>query len=422
MQMRVAGLSNQNTPSNDWNLGRWLQYQEQLHPRAIELGLERVGGVARRLGVLDAVPTTLTIGGTNGKGSSATLAALICREAGHRVGLYTSPHLMHYNERISVDGRDADDAALCAAFAAVEAARGETPLTYFEFGTLAALLLFRQAGVTVQVLEVGLGGRLDAVNLIAADAALVTSIGLDHLDWLGNSRESIGREKAGIFRAGRPAVCSDPDPPRSLGAANRQLGRDFSYEDAQPQWHWRGVARRYHQLPRPGLPGAFQLQNAAGVLALLEALPGLGIGEEQIRAALPRLKLPGRFQRVGKVILDVAHNAEAAAALAHNLRAAGLGENIAVVLGMLSDKPVEEVGRVLAGFCREVWLGGLPAPRGLSAEQLAARLAGSDLKLHLHADVPAAFAAAGAGARGDIVVTGSFLTVASVTELLNPHG
>lgn len=408
-------------PSDDrtaWSLADWLRYQEQLHPRSIELGLERVRRVAERLGVLERPPLTLTVGGTNGKGSSATLAALIAGEAGHRTGLYTSPHLLRYNERVVIDGEPVTDAALCRAFTVIEAARAETPLTYFEFGTLAALWLFREARVDVQVLEVGLGGRLDAVNIVDADAALVTTIGLDHRDWLGDDRESIGREKAGIYRAGRPAVCADPDPPASLSVANLRLGREFRIEAGQGSWHWQG-ARSLPDLPMPGLPGRFQLYNAAGVIAALLAMPGLSIPEAAIRAALPRLRLPGRFERIGDVILDVAHNTEAAEALAQNLRDAGLAGRLSLVLGMLSDKPVAEVAAALAPLGTSLHLAGLPGPRGLSAAELAARLRPAGLKWHSHADVAAALAAARRAAE-NTVVTGSFLTVAAAAEIL--HG
>jgi dihydrofolate synthase / folylpolyglutamate synthase len=404
-----------------WTLADWLRYQERLHPHGIALGLERVRTVAQRLGLLTRVPPTLTIGGTNGKGSSATLAAMTLREAGHRVGLYTSPHLLRYNERVQIDGQPVSDAALCAAFEQIEQARGDTALTYFEFGTLAALQVFREAAVGVQVLEVGLGGRLDAVNIIDADAALVTSIGLDHMDWLGHDRESIGREKAGIFRPGRPSVCADPDAPASLAGAGLRIGRDFHVSERVAGWDWQGPQQTFAALPRPGLAGRFQLDNAAGVVALLMAMPQLGVREEHLRAALPRLALPGRFQRIGQVILDVAHNAEAMAALAHNLRAAGLAGRVRVVLGMLSDKPVEAVGAVLAPVAKELHVGGLPGPRGLSAEELARRLAPQALRLQVHPDIPAAFAAAQrADAQAPVLVTGSFLTVAAIAERL--HG
>ena len=238
-------------------LAYWLAYQERTHPKAIDLGLERSRAVAQRLGLLPARATTLTVAGTNGKGSSVTLAAAIYQAAGYRTGRYTSPHLLRYNERVAIDGVEASDVALCRAFAAIEAARGDISLTYFEFGTLAALWLFREAGVEVQVLEVGLGGRLDSVNIVDADCALVTNIGLDHIDWLGSDRDSIGYEKAGIMRPGRPAVSVEDQPPRrliehaaSIGAQLRRLGPDYDFaRHADGRWDWRGASERYAGLP-----------------------------------------------------------------------------------------------------------------------------------------------------------------------------
>ncbi|HUS24669.1 MAG TPA: bifunctional folylpolyglutamate synthase/dihydrofolate synthase, partial [Candidatus Binatia bacterium] len=307
--------------------------------------------VARRLGLPSQAVHTLTVAGTNGKGSSSVLASEIYGAAGYRVGTYTSPHLLRYHERIAVDGVAATDAELVRAFAAVEAARAAVPLTYFEFGTLAALWHFRECHVQVQVLEVGLGGRLDAVNLVDADCALITSIGLDHQDLLGTGRERIGFEKAGVLRANRPAVCADPDPPASiaahakaLGAPLWQLGRDFAFTATADFWHWQGGDRTYRKLPPPALAGEAQLRNAAGVIAAVTRLqPLLPVPETAIRAGLRRLHLRGRFERRGNLIFDVAHNVEAAQVLADNLAAARVGR-IHVVLGMLSDKPVE-------GFC-----------------------------------------------------------------------
>lgn len=411
MQPETVGAS--------WALPQWLQYQETLHPRGIELGLARVRTVAQALGLLTQPPLTLIIGGTNGKGSSATLAARICEAAGRKVGLYTSPHLLRYNERVAVNGVEASDAALCAAFQQIDQARTGLPLTYFEFGTLAALLLFRDAGVSVQILEVGLGGRLDAVNMLDADAALVTNIGLDHLDWLGPDRESIGREKAGIFRAGRPSICADANPPASLGGAQYQLHRDFDLSNENSTWTWRCAVTEWRGLPLPGLMGAVQLQNAAGVLALLHSVPRLEIQREHVVAALPQLKLAGRFEQRGNVILDVAHNAESASVLADNVLSATLPQPVRVVLGMLSDKPVERVGEELARFAHDIYLGSLPGPRGLSAEQLAARLSRRGLHLQVHPSVTAAYNAASAGVGGTVIVTGSFLTVAEVAQILH---
>jgi dihydrofolate synthase / folylpolyglutamate synthase len=417
-----------NVPSANSPLADWLDYQERLHPRNIELGLERVGKVALRLGLPEASLPTLVVAGTNGKGSSATLASLIWREAGYRTGLYTSPHLQHYNERVSIDGVAASDADLVRAFVEIERVRGEVALTYFEYGTLAALWLFRERAVQVQVLEVGLGGRLDAVNLVDGDAALLTSIGLDHLDWLGPDREHIGMEKAHVFRAGRPALCSDPDPPqsvrahaRAIGAALAVLGEDFTCLRTARGWDWSRGHQVLRDLPMPGLGGAAQLRNAAGVLAAITALqPRVPVAEGAIRAALPRLALPGRYERRGRCVFDVAHNAEAAVVLAERWAEdarAHPARRLHVVLGMLADKPVEAFCGALAPHVRKVYCAGLPPPRGLSAAVLGARVRSIGLPVGEYADVEQALVAALAAAEQDdedeVLVTGSFLTVAA---------
>ncbi|HEX4894783.1 MAG TPA: bifunctional tetrahydrofolate synthase/dihydrofolate synthase [Solimonas sp.] len=411
------------------SLEDWLRWQETLHPKVIALGLERVREVALRLGVAQGPAVTLTVGGTNGKGSSATLAADIYEAAGYPTGLYTSPHLLHYRERIRIDGVPADDASLCRAFAAVEAARGEVALTYFEFGTLAALWLFREAGVQVQVLEVGLGGRLDAVNLVDADAALLTNVGLDHQDWLGPDRESIGREKAGIFRAGRPAVIAEREPPQSvqraldaLGAHPWRLGRDYDYvADAQGGWTWSSRTTTWSRLPAPGLAGAIQIHNAAGVLAAVAALQERRpVTEEAVRRALPRLRLPGRCERIGSVLLDVAHNLESAEVLAEAL-AAQQAPPVQLVLGMLADKPVAEVARRLAPRVAQAWLVGLPGPRGLSAGELSQRIDGCGFAAECCDNMRQAMdrARMAAGPAGLVLVTGSFLTVAEARQSID---
>jgi dihydrofolate synthase/folylpolyglutamate synthase len=407
-------------PGPSASVADWLAWQERLHPKNIALGLTRVREVALRLGLPGTAALTLTIAGTNGKGSSAHLSAEICRRAGHRTGLYTSPHLLRYHERIVLDGRPVSDDALCAAFRAVEQARGDIALTYFEFGTLAALWLFREWQVAVQVLEVGLGGRLDAVNLVDADAALVTNIGLDHLDWLGPDREAIGFEKAHVYRGGRPAIFADAAPPASVVAHARTIAadlrlaqRDYHVDVQGDRWWWRRAGRSLDDLPLPGLHGAAQLRNAAGVLALLDAVGDrLPIADSTIRAALPALRLPGRFQRDGRWILDVAHNAEAAAVLADNLRAQVGSEPVHLVLGMLSDKPVATFCEALTPQITSVRYASLPPPRGLSAGELAARAGIRHLPSKAFDSVTAALRDAQAEPEGLILVTGSFLTVA----------
>ena len=410
------------SPKSDWRLAEWLAWQEQLHPRSIELGLERVRGVAHRLGLPDARAKTLTVAGTNGKGSSATLAALIYGFAGYRVGLYTSPHLLRYNERVTLDGAAATDEDLCQAFRAIDQARDGVSLTYFEFGTLAALWLFREARVNIQVLEVGLGGRLDAVNIVDTDCALITNIGLDHTDWLGPDRESIGREKAGILRAGRPAICVEESAPRSvldtaaeLAVSPQLLGRDFRFQAHDNRWDWQGAQTEIHKLPLPALRGAAQLRNAAGVLAAIESLQAsLPVEEPAISQALSALTLPGRFERRGACIFDVGHNVEAAQVLVENLGAEKTSR-ILLVLGMLRDKPIESFCRVLAPLAERTFLAGLPSPRGLSADELAAHAYRSGMNCTTFATPLEALAAARAEANaGDtIVVTGSFMTVAA---------
>lgn len=421
-------------PGPGASLDDWLRWQEVLHPQAIALGLDRVQVVAAALGLPAAGIRTLTVAGTNGKGSSTALLSEIYRAAGYRVGAYTSPHLLRYNERIAIDGRAATDADLIRAFAAIEHVRGRTALTYFEFGTLAALWLFREAAVQVQVLEVGLGGRLDAVNIIDADLALITNIGIDHVEYLGREREQIAAEKSGILRAGRPAVCVDPEPPaaiarqaRALGAPLWQLGVDYRHQLVADAWNWQGPAATYKKLPPPALAGNVQYRNAAGVIAAVtRLLPVLPVAEEAIRAGLVRVRLPGRFDRRApragaerNIVLDVAHNVEAARVLAENL--AGLrAPGCRAVVGMLSDKPVEGFLEVLATVAGSFYLCGLPPPRGLSGQALAARAGGQARQAQVSATVVEAFKQAQADCReGElIVVCGSFLTVAAVAAVL----
>ncbi len=416
-------------PAASWRLADWLAYQEQLHPRAVELGLDRVRLVAVRLGLLPTRAVTLTVAGTNGKGSSVTLAAGIYRAAGYRVGRYTSPHLIDYNERIAINGVDASDEALCIAFTEIEKARGATPLTYFEYGTLAALWLFRDAGCEVQVLEVGLGGRLDAVNIVDADCALITNIGLDHTDWLGHDRDSIGYEKAGILRAGRPAICVEAEPPQRLldhaaaiGAPLQLLERDFFFQRELNQWSWKNSLLTLTQLPPPALAGAAQYTNAAGVLAAVATLGArLPVAKDAIDTALKALRLQGRYETLGPVILDVAHNVESAIVLADNLRADAAPGRRWLVLGMFADKPVEGVCAVLAPRVAGACFGRLPPPRGLSDDELARRAASAGLIGEACGTIEQAFRRAQTLAAPEdcILVCGSFLTVADVARLLD---
>ena len=416
-------------PQPGWSLQDWLTYQEQLHPNAIDLGLARVQRVAARLGLLASPPLTITVGGTNGKGSTTTLLALIYREAGYTVGAYTSPHLLCYNERVAINGVAADDSALCRAFTAIEQARAAESLTYFEFGTLAALWLFREAGVAVQVLEVGLGGRLDAVNILDADAAIVTSIGLDHQDWLGADRDAIGREKAGIYRSGRIAVCADRDPPAGLLRAAAEAGvsllrfdtGDYRMRSDQGGWHWQGLQGEWPCLPAPALAGAHQLDNAAGALAIVDALrTRLPVPHAALASALPKLQLRGRMERHGRFVLDVAHNAEAAQALAAFMQQQFPDQPAIWIAGVLSDKPIEAIVAALAPVVASAVTCDLPGPRGLTAAALAERLAAAGLPAQAGGAPSAALAQALQQAAADqpILVCGSFLTVAAVLPLL----
>ncbi len=411
-------------------LDDWLAWQETLHPKAIDLGLERVREVAARLNLLTPAHTVITVAGTNGKGSSVALLEAMLSAAGLRVGAYTSPHLWRYNERIRIDRSLVDDAALIESFERIDAARGDTSLSYFEFGTLAALDILQRAAVDVAVLEVGLGGRLDAVNIIDADYALVTGIGIDHAEWLGPDRESIGREKAGIFRAGRPAICSDPQPPASVRAVAQACGADwygigeqFGYSRSATGWNWWGPQQRLDDLPLPALPGEFQLRNAAGVLMLLQLYSAQrAIPQRAIRQGLREARVAGRFTVLPgtvETIFDVAHNPHAAEALAEALAQRPCTGRTLAVCGMLADKDAAGVVAALGAQIDGWYLGDLAGARGQTAQQLAARMGLASTQRHLHADLQAAYAAACTAARaGDrIVVFGSFHTIA---ELLPP--
>ena len=411
-------------------LAEWLHWQEQLHPNIIDLGLNRVRCVLDAMALTQPPFRVLTVGGTNGKGSCVAFLDAMLRANGYLVGAYISPHLLRYNERVLVSGTEISDAELCAAFARVDAARGEVSLTYFEFGTLAALDIFRQRQVQVAVLEVGLGGRLDAVNAVDAEAALVASIGLDHQEWLGHDRDSIGYEKAGIYRAYRPAICGDRQPParllqsaRQLPAELRVLGRDFDWQTAAGGWSWSGPEGELADLPVPALPGAIQFDNAASVIALLQAVrPAVPVDDAAIRAGLMAARIRARFEHLpgGDVgcIVDVAHNPAAAQVLARNLAAAPACARTLAVLGMFRDKAAEEVVRAVAPQINRWFLGGLEGPRGQTAAELARRIrsAVGEGQMEAHGTVVEAYEAARGVARtGDrIVVFGSFQAVSAV--------
>jgi len=414
------------------SLSGWLEYIERQHPSTIALGLERVGEVLGRLRAGLACPV-ITVGGTNGKGSTCAMLESILRAAGYRTGLYTSPHLVRYNERVRVAGAEEGDDALAEAFAAVEAARGETPLTYFEFGTLAALWLFNERKIEAAVLEVGLGGRLDAVNAVDADCAVLTSVAIDHVDYLGGTRESIGREKAGIFRSGRPAVVADPDPPQSVLAAPGEklfFGTDFGFTAEASQWAYWGPAGKRGGLAHPALRGAIQLRNAAAVLCALDTQRDkLPVAMQDVRRGLAEVALPARFEVMPgrpQVILDVAHNVEAAQTLERNLAASGFAPEVIAVCGMLRDKDAGGVLRALAPRITRWHLASLPGPRAAAAAELAAQLDALGVargSMQAYESPAQAFAAARerANENDKIVVFGSFLTVGEVKAWLSDN-
>lgn len=412
-------------PSPGAGLPAWLDYLEQLDPSRIELGLERTRNVLETLDLAKPPFRVFGIGGTNGKGSVAAYLAALLRTGGFGpVGLYTSPHLLDYRERIVVGEHPVEAAALVSAFEAVEQARGATPLTYFEFGTVAALEVFRRVGVREAVLEVGLGGRLDAVNALDSAAAAVVSVSLDHQQWLGNDRDSIGREKAGIFRADRAAIIGDRDPPRGLietaqatGADVWLIGRDFDTEAGVDGWTYRGREKVFGPLPEPGIPGAHQRDNAAVALALLETVEPQAL-KQPLGAALAGVRLGGRLEcrhddHDVEWVLDVAHNPGAVAALADWLKHASKRRTRAV-FGMLSDKDAGAVAAAVSPYVDAWYLAGLSGHRGQSASELAARTAEAIPEPILWDNIAEAIAGAARDARpGErIVVFGSFHTLA----------
>jgi dihydrofolate synthase/folylpolyglutamate synthase len=415
-------------------LDEWLAHAERLHPKTIDLTLDRVRTVAERMTLRPACPV-FTVAGTNGKGSTCALLEAILTHAGYRVGVYTSPHLVHYEERCRLRGAAVDADTLAAAFASVEAARGDVALTYFEFGTLAALDVFARATLDAVILEVGLGGRLDAVNVIDTDCAIITSIDLDHTELLGATREAIGREKAGIMRAGRPAIVSDPAPPHSviehaqaIGADLWLAGRDFRcVADHQPdrrQWAWLGRERRYAGLAHPVLRGANQLVNASGVLAALEALhTRLPVTAQAVRLGLSTVELPGRFQIVPgqpALVLDVAHNPHAVAALALNLDAMGFYPATHAVFGAMGDKDYPAILARMDALIDHWYFTDLPTPRAASGAQLqatwraATRRSGVGSSIFASPQAALTAAATAATALDRIIVFGSFYTVGGV--------
>ncbi len=415
-------------------LDEWLAFCERLHPTAIEMGLERVRAVAQRMDIRFDCPV-ITVAGTNGKGSTCAMLESILGQAGYKTGVYTSPHLVRFEERLRLLGEAVDAAKLVAAFAEVERARTELgpeiSLTYYEFSTLAILHILRHSGLDAVILEVGLGGRLDATNIIDTDCAIITSIDLDHMELLGPDRETIGREKAGIMRTGRPAVVSDPMPPQSVldhalevGADLWRVGTDFNVAGDPQQWGWAGRGRRYSGLAYPALRGANQLVNASGVLAALVALrERLPVTAQAVRNGFAFVELPGRFQIVPgqpTLVLDVAHNPHSAAALAANLDAMGFFPTTHAVLGAMADKDLVPMLAKLNPIIDNWYFTDLPTPRAASATSLQAQWLAQntrkDTKSQTFASPQAALDAAVAAAdpAGRIVVFGSFYTVGGV--------
>jgi dihydrofolate synthase/folylpolyglutamate synthase len=417
------------------SLAEWLAWLERLHPSTIELGLERVRLVYERLQLDLSQSRVIIVGGTNGKGSTVAMLCGTLRAAGRSVGTYTSPHLLRYNERVNLNGKLASDQALCQAFAAVEAVRGEVSLTYFEYGTLAALVLFAQARPDYLILEIGLGGRLDAVNIVEPDLCILTNVALDHVDWLGDTREAIGYEKAGIFRAGKPALYGESDLPDSvraeaarIGATLLRKGTNFSWEETGDTWTWRGQDATGGALELQALPrNSFPLDNAAAVVQALQLLEP-SLSRATLDRGLAEAVVPGRLQQLRykdrNVILDVAHNPHAAANLAHNIShriRPGTTGRVLLVLGMLGDKDSAGVVSLLAPHADRIYAAALGGERGSPAEIIynhARRFGHAEVSSH--PNVQEAFLAAhrDAEAADTIIVTGSFFTVAAVLELI----
>jgi dihydrofolate synthase/folylpolyglutamate synthase len=414
----------------------WLSLLESRHFKVIDMGLDRVAEVKERLNIEFKCPVFI-VAGTNGKGSTCAMLESILLRAGYKVGLYIKPHFLDFNERARVNGESASDDALIASFEAVEAKRGDVSLTYFEFTTLAIVHLLAQRDLDAIILEVGLGGRLDAVNVFDGDVSIVTSVDIDHTDYLGDTREAIGFEKAGIFRAGKPAICGDPVPPQSLiqhaekiGADLWQFGRDFNYAGDKQQWSYGGREVRRNSLGYPALRGANQLLNASAVLAALEALRDrLPVSAQDVRSGLITVDLPGRFQVLpGRptVVLDVAHNPHAAATLAQNLDNMGFHRMTYAVFGSMLDKDIDGVIGHLKGVVDHWCVTDLPLPRAATAEQLREKLSAADVapsdqpgqecSITTFESPEQAYANAVSRAEENdrIVVFGSFLTVAGV--------
>lgn len=420
------------------NLDAWLALLEKRHPKAIELGLERCGSVYRALGEPRPARQVYTVAGTNGKGSTVAFIAALCGAAGRRYGTYTSPHIFRFNERVCIMGQAVSDTDLVRAFERVEAARGTVSLTYFEFTTLAALLILNEARLDCAVLEVGLGGRLDAVNLVDMDCAVITPIGLDHQDYLGPDLDSIAAEKAGIMRAGVPVVCTEENPrapvlerAKVLHAPLLRRAVDYDVQESGEGLRF-AFENRAVALPRPSMPGRYQFDNLAAALCAFCVLnPAAMDNAEALASAIVSVRVPGRLQRVGKAprfLLDVGHNTLAAEAVAEFLsgeRGFDAGRGVICVLGMLADKPAEAVARALQPVCEYLICAGLPGGRGQTGESLAARvraeLPEAAVRAEPSVDKAMETALPMAGGAGTVLVFGSFMTVEAASRWLAGH-
>ncbi|KYP91459.1 bifunctional tetrahydrofolate synthase/dihydrofolate synthase [Rosenbergiella epipactidis] len=409
-------------PHSSSSLEEWLVYLEQLHGQAIELGLDRIRHVATELNLLKPAPFVFTVGGTNGKGTTCRTLEVLLMAAGYRVGVYSSPHFIRYAERVRINGQELSDQQHISSFDSLNQGRGETSLTFFEFSTLSALQLFKQSDLDVVILEVGLGGRLDATNIVDADVAVLTSIALDHTDWLGPDRESIGREKAGIFRQGKPAVVGEPDMPVTIskvaqdkGAILLARGKEWSYSASSHSWQFQDIQGKLTELPLPQIP----LANAATALAALR-VSGLTLSEAVLRESIATATLPGRFQIVQHsplVILDVAHNPHAARYLVEKIEQLAPKGKVHGVLGMLHDKDIEGTITILSEAVDQWYCASLDGPRGASAQRLQQSLPEAEC----YDRVEQAWQAALSQADADdvVLVCGSFHTVAALMALSN---
>lgn len=410
-------------------LQEWLQWQETLHPSEIDLGLERVRAVMQRMQLSEPDFTVISVAGTNGKGSCVAMLDTIYRAAGYQVGAYTSPHIHRYNERICINGEEISDTALCEVFERIDQCRGDTSLTYFEFGTLAAIALFHQADIDMAILEVGLGGRLDAVNVLDADVALITSIGLDHQDWLGDKRESIALEKAGVARPQRPTVCGDTDPPQTLidhlskiESPLYLLNRDFHHQVEGASWRWRCGQRVRDALPWPALRGEIQLNNAASVLMALQLLEDrFPISTANIREGLATATAPGRFQVIpGHVTLiaDVAHNEQAAQALASTLKQMPCDGKTHAVFGVLQNKDVFGIVNALRDVVDSWHLADLNVDRAMATSEIRVVLQQANIRVPVYSypsiKLAKESAIASSAEQDRVVVFGSFYVVSEI--------